>query len=204
MEKKTDLRVIKTRNAIKKAFKEMICEMEPSEITVKELSERAMIHRKTFYLHYSSIEALYEDMARDSIESYNDVMLSIPPEARLSEANRILMDHIFSQEPYVERMFCASEYDSIVDKLILEVAERDNLSNEHLHGYTPGEMSLINTFLCQSAMGLFRRWEKDGKVVPPERMMELGSMMIMNGLASLGEKRERESCDNPSENVVPS
>lgn len=55
---KTDLRVKKTRAAIKNAFKEMIMEMSPSEIQVKELAERAQIHRKTFYLHYTCIEAL--------------------------------------------------------------------------------------------------------------------------------------------------
>ncbi len=185
MENKTDLRVIKTRNAIKKAFKEMICEMEPADITVKELSERAMIHRKTFYLHYSSIEVLFEEMARDSIESYNEVMLKIPPDVRVSEANKMLLDHITRQEPYVERMFCASEYDSIVDRLVLEVIERDNKMNEMFRGYTDEEMNLINTFTCQSALGMFRRWEKDGKVVPAERMLELASMMMMRGMGSL-------------------
>ena len=46
-EMKSDLRVVKTRAAIKGAIKQMICEMPLSEITVKELTERAMIHRKT-------------------------------------------------------------------------------------------------------------------------------------------------------------
>lgn len=55
LERKTDLRVLKTREAIKNAFREMVCEMDADEITVKELTERAMIHRKTFYLHYTCI-----------------------------------------------------------------------------------------------------------------------------------------------------
>ena len=48
-ERKLDLRVKKTRAAIKNTLKEMICEMKPSDITIKELTERAQIHRKTFY-----------------------------------------------------------------------------------------------------------------------------------------------------------
>lgn len=50
-----DLRVQKTREAIKNTFKEMICEMPAEKITVKELTDRARIHRKTFYLHYTTI-----------------------------------------------------------------------------------------------------------------------------------------------------
>ena len=42
MERKTDLRVLKTRNAIRNTFKEMIMEKEASQITIKELTERAI------------------------------------------------------------------------------------------------------------------------------------------------------------------
>ena len=49
MERKTDLRVLKTRNAIKNTFKEMVMEKDASDIQIKELAERVLIHRKTFY-----------------------------------------------------------------------------------------------------------------------------------------------------------
>lgn len=57
-----DLRVVKTRETIREAFRGMVCEMPAEKITVKGIADRARIHRKTFYLHYTSIEALYEDM----------------------------------------------------------------------------------------------------------------------------------------------
>ena len=44
----------KTLAAINRAFEEMVCTMPPQEITVKELTERAKINRKTFYLHYTA------------------------------------------------------------------------------------------------------------------------------------------------------
>ena len=53
-----DRRVERTRNAIINAFKEMIVEKEFKEITIKELAERANINRKTFYLHYESMEEI--------------------------------------------------------------------------------------------------------------------------------------------------
>ena len=56
MRNKVDLRVLKTEEAIKRTFKEMLLEMPYEKITIKELCERAIINRKTFYLHYNSIE----------------------------------------------------------------------------------------------------------------------------------------------------
>ena len=67
---KVDLRVKKTNAAIKSAFIGMIMERDPADMTVKELTERAQIHRKTFYLHYTCMEALFEDMIQDIANAY--------------------------------------------------------------------------------------------------------------------------------------
>ena len=57
-DKKEDLRSKRTKEFIRKTFEEMICEMDFEQITVKELTERAMINRKTFYLHYDSLDEI--------------------------------------------------------------------------------------------------------------------------------------------------
>ena len=57
-DKKEDLRIQKTKEAIRKAFKEMICEMDYEQISIKELTQRARINRKTFYLHYNTLDDL--------------------------------------------------------------------------------------------------------------------------------------------------
>ena len=62
---KIDKRVEKTRNSIITTFKEMIIEKDFKEITIKELAERANINRKTFYLHYESMEEILFDLSID-------------------------------------------------------------------------------------------------------------------------------------------
>lgn len=60
-QQKQDRRVRKTEQAIYEAFESLLSEKKYSEITVKELTERADITRKTFYLHYGSLDdVLYE------------------------------------------------------------------------------------------------------------------------------------------------
>ncbi|MFS0725190.1 TetR/AcrR family transcriptional regulator [Paenibacillus sp. 1P07SE] len=47
-----DRRILKTREAIKKAFFELMAQKDFESITVQLISERANLNRGTFYLHY--------------------------------------------------------------------------------------------------------------------------------------------------------
>ena len=104
VERKTDLRVLKTRNAIRNTFKEMIMEKKASQITIKELTERAMIHRKTFYLHYTCIEALFEDIQSELSGKYYEVIDKVPEDAPFTEVNRVFFECMAAQEPYMEKI----------------------------------------------------------------------------------------------------
>ena len=48
--------------------------MDYTQINIKELSERAMINRKTFYLHYNSLDELLGKM---QLELYTDIIQSV-------------------------------------------------------------------------------------------------------------------------------
>ncbi|MDQ0230702.1 TetR/AcrR family transcriptional regulator [Metabacillus malikii] len=50
---KVDRRIKKTRDAITKAFIELMAEKDFEEITINQLSERANLNRGTIYLHYA-------------------------------------------------------------------------------------------------------------------------------------------------------
>ena len=63
--------------------------MPAEKITIKELADRAMIHRKTFYLHYTSIEALYQDMMAEIADGTYEEMGKIKPPYSHKEVNRI-------------------------------------------------------------------------------------------------------------------
>ena len=69
-----DRRVRKTKLALEQAFLELLAEKDLDRITVKELAERADITRKTFYLHYSSIEAFVEEVVAEKLpESFSQM-----------------------------------------------------------------------------------------------------------------------------------
>lgn len=65
---KEDLRIVKTKKNIKKVLMELLQIKPVHKITVTELAEKAMINKGTFYLHYSDIYSLYEEVILEFIE----------------------------------------------------------------------------------------------------------------------------------------
>lgn len=184
-ERKTDLRVQKTKAAITAAFQEMVMEMDASQITVKELTERAMIHRKTFYLHYTTIEALYEDILRELSEAYYREIDKLPPDAPFTEVNRVFFHFMAGQAPYMEKMVCSSGYREFADKLFLAMLTHNRSRHNPYAAYSREEQNIINTFLGTTSVNLYRRWVQDGKRLPLEELIELSGQLFMNGVSAL-------------------
>ena len=67
MEKKTDLRVVKTKRRIKEVFNELLIKKDVKKISVTELSRMAEINKGTFYLHYKDIYELYAEVLQDKV-----------------------------------------------------------------------------------------------------------------------------------------
>lgn len=67
-----DLRIEKTKCAIRNAFLQLRSKKPLEKITVKELSALANINKATFYLHYHDIYDLSETLERDVVQSCLD------------------------------------------------------------------------------------------------------------------------------------
>lgn len=185
-ERKLDLRVKKTRAAIKNTLKEMICEMKPSDITIKELTERAQIHRKTFYLHYTSIEALFEDMLQDIANSYYKKIDTVPLPMPMLEVNRVFFEFLANNEPYIERLVCAPEYQNFCNKAFQNSFLQHNRNRYNPYKkYSKEEQNIINIFLSVSSITMYRQWVADGKNIPLERMISLSGNLLTHGILKI-------------------
>lgn len=185
---KVDLRVRKTREAIKKAFKDMICEMTAEKITVKELSERARIHRKTFYLHYTSIEALYQDVMSEIADGYYAEIEKISPPYSHEQINRVFFEYYAKQERYVERLICELSYRPFCDKLHAATLRHNLERYDPYAEFTDEQRNMINMFLVVSSLELYRQWVAGGKKIPLEEVIELTGKLLEYGISGIFEK----------------
>ncbi|MFK9116252.1 TetR/AcrR family transcriptional regulator [Peribacillus frigoritolerans] len=68
---KVDLRILKTRKAIKEAFLTLVQTKGYERITIQDIADEAMINRNTFYLHYVDKPDLMENLSQESMKKLN-------------------------------------------------------------------------------------------------------------------------------------
>ncbi len=100
---------------------------------------------------------------------------------------------IAHQAPYQGRMLYAKDYYPVVDRLVMKTVSDYPERNGILGGYTQEKKALINTFLCSTALSMYRRWEDDGRTLSSERMLELTGTLILGGLDGLELRRPEAS-----------
>ena len=72
--KSTDIRVIRTQNALLDALSELIKTKKLSCISITELCSKAGINRNTFYYHYNNIYELLDENKQLMIAELNEVL----------------------------------------------------------------------------------------------------------------------------------
>lgn len=180
-----DLRVEKTLDAIREAFKEMVLEMDANKITVKELTERARIHRKTFYLHYVSIEALFEEMLEYATTTYFNHIDEVPLPMPMTEVNRVFFSYMAKQDAFTERLVCTESYREFSNRIFSAALEHNRKRFNPYSHLTLAEQNIVNTFTAESSLAMYRKWVADGKKVPVERLIELTGALLSSGTRAI-------------------
>ena len=179
--KDTDLRVQKTKKLLKDNFKEMFLEMDYEKITVKDLCEKAMINRRTFYLHYESIDdilnEILSEMAREFLEYTKDY-------DHIENPERIVKDYFLftSSSPLFEKLNNNIDYNylrEIVNSKFRNIG-RENLKS--LHNLNDFGAKMIMTYLNSATVNMYRTWCMEGKKVPIEEAIKIAAKLIKDGL----------------------
>ena len=143
--KKEDLRVKKTKDAIHRTFKTMICEMDYDQITIKELTARAQINRKTFYLHYNSLEDLLAELQDEIADHFISRKVSYSNMKDIRELIRVFFEQAANMPLLHEKLMCNGSYQMVwerINKKIMDhrkkrIAELSALMNTPKIWYLP-------------------------------------------------------------------
>lgn len=111
-----DLRVIKTRRLIREAFIKLVDEKGFKDITVNDISDRAMINRSTFYLHYTDKFDLLRKIVNEAIQN---ILCLIEPQAHVVNGSP-------DYEKFLNNLSCIMntlEKDAVLYKFILNDKE---------------------------------------------------------------------------------
>ena len=100
---KEDRRVRKTKKALRECLAELLTEKNIQDITVRELTDKADIHRSTFYANYTDIYDLYKQIEDAVVQEISEI-ISVTYSVDSNAFFRILFKYI-SENRQVCRMF---------------------------------------------------------------------------------------------------
>ena len=163
MEEKLDLRIQKTYMAVTKALIEMMDEMPFEDIKVKELCDRAMIRKSTFYKHFADKYELLAFIVKEVINDYNErIRQDSPADDPVAFYNKML-DYVFE---FAKANLIRSDSLMLLNIMSQQVTPDicQKLKQDQARGRRmPASPEVMATFFAGSISEGLRSWFTGGK-----------------------------------------
>ncbi len=190
-----DRRIVRSRNAILSAFERLLMEKPLADITVSAIAREANVDRKTFYVHFGTVDGLLDaiavdvvEMIVDSVEKTLSSMDGDTNERTLGAAatffktvNEVLCINLVLNRQLIENIPLVDFIGRLRAPLEDEIAERDLLPQ----GLKDEMFDYYLAFLLSGIIGIYRTWALSDGSVPIERVSEVANDLTLNGLSSL-------------------
>ncbi|MFH5811155.1 TetR/AcrR family transcriptional regulator [Companilactobacillus sp. FL22-1] len=162
--KKVDRRVQKTNQALQKAFQELAQGQNYHDITVKALTEKAQINRKTFYLHYDSIDDFADMVAHEIAQRLFASIIETPLDQSLPVSGYIFdrfFDFFEKSRQFYTFLMTSNEYSFLARKVETEVSVQ--LAKEFNDKYEISRLDayICANFICRNTLTLFRIYHQN-------------------------------------------
>lgn len=166
----------------------MLLQMDYGQISIKALTDRAMINRKTFYLHYNSLDEL---LGKLQSELYTEILQSMSG-VKLPRDLEKLVRTLFlfwSQASDINEKILCSQGNFPIGQSPGDYAWKNLFRN-----YQPGgkyavcsecEINIIAAYLSGSFVSIYSQWIHDGRSMPLEDIIRMSVQLISKGLSSL-------------------
>lgn len=183
-----DRRTRRTKKLLTNAFIELLSSKKLTEITVKELRDKADINRGTFYLHYQDIYDLKQQIESDLCE---ELVNLIRPFSDVNELDSYqLFFNLFSYTKKNEAIFRAflGPNGDISFLTNLKTLFKDCYLSALLHGQPIAftlNLEYAYDFISSGFTGLVSSWLESDHPYSIEDMAKLTSRIVFDGLPAL-------------------
>ncbi len=191
-----DRRVIRTKRAIHEALLDLMVDHEYDKISISAVARKADIDRKTFYLHYATIDDVLDEILR---ERAHEIVAGLQEETFIGEASaglngasadlsgfltRLSVDLVFNF-PVTKAMVQHVSTDMLLRKV--EEMLTDALIEEMQGSWSQMGPYLVYavTFFCSGIMAVYRRWLLTDSEIPLDNLADVTSMVAFTGVKGI-------------------
>lgn len=158
-----DKRVQRTNKALRDAFREISKTNSYHDVTVKKLTEKAGINRKTFYLHYDSIDDFLNTFVEELSEQLLDIITAQPFDRYRLETGEMfdpLFDFFDQSREFFTFILMSDEYSFLSRKVENRVARGFTDAIESAFGISRTDAYISASFMIRNTVMLFRMFDR--------------------------------------------
>ncbi len=181
-----DLRVRRTRKLLQQAFIELTVEKGFAALTVRDITERAMVNRSTFYRHYLDKYDLLEQYMNEMYALFEDQEGRAEPHPHEAPANLIdLLKHIQQFADFYRAMLGAKA-DPLFEQRIRQKTEKRFLScfnqafSERVGEPDAPPIDLKYNIIAAAGCSAIAWWLEQEQPCPPEQLAHWLNQLIYN------------------------
>ncbi len=185
---KTDLRVIKTKKAIRNAFAELLSEKDIQKITIKDIADTAVINRKTFYNYYAGVYSVVDEIENEIIMAFNDALRDVDFRQLLHEPYEIfkkLTSIINSDLDFYSHLMKMDSNASLISKIIqaLELNVKKTFSEQI--SINKSTLDLAFDYAVAGMITVYQKWFNSDRTQSIEDISKSLSIIISTGVNGL-------------------
>ncbi len=177
---KTDLRIIKTKNALYYALIDLLKEKTFEEIKVSNICEKAYVNRSTFYAHYKDKYELFVDLINSLKDSFKKELKSIEEDDLKDyylKMIKVFLNHIEGKEDIYKSILVNNRSSIIIDMIYDTVKEDINERANNNDKGVPNDV--FTSYYLGGVVNIVIEWFKNNKKYTKEQMIEyLDKLMI--------------------------
>lgn len=161
MARKEDPRVIRTQEMLKEAALTLLNEgVAINQLSVQKVTQKALLNRTTFYLHYQDINSLISQLMQDIVHELIEkieALIQVPINNERKHLSQLL-DYLYNQRHHLLILFQHEQFEKHLFNLMKKLIEtrRSNSSNISTKIYVDLEIKTA------SLVGIIMWWLKEG------------------------------------------
>ncbi|TFE01546.1 TetR/AcrR family transcriptional regulator [Jeotgalibacillus salarius] len=187
---KQDLRVKKTKKAIRHALLRLVDKKTFARISVSDICDEAEINRGTFYLHYTDKFDLLEKIQQELLDHLWMIVTT-----RMTEKINVLTEKPDTLKIFATELFHYLDQEADLFYMLL-VNTVDPSFHNRLKGLIQKNMERLShpaeepvsfhvdyvmAYVTSAIVGMLQHWLANGRKIPPEEMALLVVKINLNG-----------------------
>lgn len=194
MQKKVDRRVRKTKSQLRAGLAQLMQEKNIREITVKELVEKVDINRSTFYLHYSDIQGMLQEIEDEILKEMERALYRYPMETEGKNSIYFFMKEMFHILEENREIACAlvGPHGDIafIRRIEAFLEQYSQQIGKDIFPEKLSEVKYFYSFCWNGCLGFIKTWLEKGADRTPEYAAKLMFQMVKNSMRAFREYAE--------------